>query len=65
MTNRSLLRHREAWTVEISLDLDSETSNLLFEKEFVASAMVAATVWHMEETVEARWKVDGGRSSTN
>ena len=31
----------EAWTVEISSDLDSKASNLSFEKEFEASAMVA------------------------
>ena len=31
----------KAWTVEISLDLDSEMSNLSFEKEFVALTIAA------------------------
>jgi hypothetical protein len=29
----------EAWTTEISLDMDLKTSDLSFEKEFVALAM--------------------------
>jgi hypothetical protein len=32
----------EAWTAEISSNLDLETSDLSFEKEFVAPIMAAA-----------------------
>jgi hypothetical protein len=51
----------EARTVEIFLDLDSETYDLFFEKEFVALAMAATGREPMEETMEARGGALEGR----
>ena len=55
----------EAWTVEISSDLDSKTTNLSFEKEFVALAMaVAAREARGRDGGSAWWRI-GWPMATN